>query len=371
MRSTQKLLFFLLVFLLVFLSSRVWAENPNYNFSLIAVSGQTIDGIQLSNAFNATPCINDAGEVVFSTDYQLSPGNFGTALFSRHHVIAKRGDKIDGHIVSYVSGCALNNAGSVVFNVALQSGKSALVRKDRGSAARLLAMQGETIDGLELQSFGSFLIDDRGETVFTAFYKDHHGDTQVGIFTPHCVLVTPGSRVDGYLLSAIDPLIALSDTRVFFHAFNANIGEGIFSLHQLIVKAGDSVGGFTFVPVGTSAFGYLAASRHGRLAFGATYDGGGGIFTPHRVLVTTPGALPIPSAINDSGDFVYGDSVTGIILNDAPLFAFGDAIDGHVLNGIGLPPAINDRGAVVFTGNFGPDAGVVLATPKHGKACKP
>jgi len=143
MRSNQKLL----LFLLVFLSSRMWAENPNYNFSLVAVNGQTIDGIQLSNAFSLTPCINDAGEVVFSTDYQISPGNFGTALFSPHHVIAKRGDTIDGHIVSFVSGCTLNNAGSIVFNVALQSGKSALVRKDRGSPARL---RSGVQDGIEV-----------------------------------------------------------------------------------------------------------------------------------------------------------------------------------------------------------------------------
>ena len=369
MRSHHKRMFFLL---LVFLSSRMWAENPNYNFSLVAIDGQTIDGIQLSNAFNGTPCINDAGEVVFSTDYQISPGTFGTALFTPHHVLAKNGETIDGQVITFVAGCALNNAGSVVFSVALQSGKSALVQKDRGAPARLLAVQGESIDGLELQSFATFLIDDRGQTVFSAYYKCHGGAPQLGIFTPHAVLVTPGSTVDGYLLSGIDPLIALSDRRVFFHAYNANIGEGIFSLHRLIVKAGDTVGGFTFIPVGTSAFGYLAASRHGRLAFGATYSGGSGLFSPHKVLASMAGGvLPIPSAINDAGDFVYGDSVTGVILDNKPLFAFGDAIDGHVLNGISLPPAINDRGAVVFTGNFGPHAGVVLATPKHGKGCTP
>jgi hypothetical protein len=55
----------------------------------------------------------------------------------------------------------------------------------------------------------------------------------------------------------------------------------------------------------------------------------------------------------------------GLVVNQTPLFSFGDSIDGHILNGLHLPASINNRGAVVFVGNFGPDEAIVLATPKH------
>jgi hypothetical protein len=160
-------------------------------------------------------------------------------------------------------------------------------------------------------------------------------------------------------------MFAFSSRQLFFHANNASIGEGIFTLHRLLVKAGDVISGFQLIPVGSSAFGYLAASDRGKVVFGATYEGGSGIFTPEAIVVaTTGGLLPEASAVNDSGTVVYGGP-EGLLVNQTPLVDSGDSIDGHIINGFAIPPGINNRGAVVFVANFTDGEGIVLASPKH------
>ncbi len=350
--------------LFVFLSSPAKALDPNYNFSIVAINGQTIDGLELTSAFGPLqPCINDSGEIVFMGSYLISPGDYGSALFTRHRVIVKAGDKIDGEVLENVSGCALNNFGEVLFQGGFSSGKAALYRKQGLFPATRVAVEGETIDGLEIQTLETMAINDLGEIAFYAFYTGKEGSGG-GIFTPHAVLVAQGCEVDHYVLSSIDPMFALSSRQLFFHANNASIGEGIFTLHRLLVKSGDVISGLQLIPVGSSAFGYLAASDRGRVVFGATYDGGSGIFTPEAIVATTGGQLPEPSAVNDAGTVVYGGP-EGLIVNQTPLVDSGDSIDGHIINGFALPPGINNRGAVVFVANFTDGEGIVLASPKR------
>jgi len=352
--------------LFVFLSPSAKALNSDYNFEIVAINGQTIDGLELTAAFGPIqPCINDSGEVVFNGSYQISPGDFGSALFTRHRVIVKAGDKVDGEVLENVSGCALNDFGTVVFQGGLSSGKAALYRKQGRLPATRLVVEGEKIDGLEIQTLDTTAINDLGEIAFFAYYSGPNGSSGGGIFTPHAVLVIPGREVDHQVVSSIDPMFALSSRHLFFHASNASIGEGIFTPHRLIVKTGDVISGFQLIPVGSSAFGYLAASERGRLVFGATYEGGSGIFTPESIVAAAPGGLlPEPAAVNDAGAVAYGGG-EGLMVNQTQLVNAGDSIDGHIINGFSLPPGINDRGAVVFVVNFTDGAGIVVATPKQ------
>ena len=348
--------------LFVFVSLPVRALNPNYNFSIVAVNGQTIDGLTLTTFVAGQPCINDFGTVVFGGAYGPS---YNTAIFTPYHVIVKTGDKVDGEVLTGVYYCALNNSGTLVYGGGLQEpGKSALfVKPGIGPTARV-AVVGEKIGGLELENFSNIAINDFGEVVFSAscYSPDHSLET--AIFTPDKVLVAPGSEVDHNVLTGIDSMFALSSRELFFHGFNSSIGEGMFTLHSLLVKIGDVVSGYQFEPTGGAAFGYPAASEQGELVFGGVYAAGAGIFTPRSIIVATGGLGPPAAAVNNSGTVVYLGS-NGLMVNQTPLVDYGDTIDGHILNGLGLPAVINNRGAVVFNAQFEADfQGIVLATPK-------
>lgn len=351
--------------LLVFLSLPVRALNPDYNFSIVAINGQTIDGLTLTAAFGATPpCINDFGEVVFTGSYSPSPGNYETAIFTPYHVIVKTGDEVDGEVLTGVFYCALNDFGALVYGGRLESGKAALFVKPGPLPAERIAVVGESIGGLELQNFYNVAINNFGEVVFSAAYHGPNNSIATAIFTPRAVLVAPGSEVDHYVLSGIDPMFAMSSRDVFFHGSNPSIGEGMFTLHRLLVKIGDVVSGFQFEPTGGAAFGFPAASERGGLIFGGVYATGAGIFTPRSILVATGGLLPPVASVNNSGTIVYGGA-NGLIVNQTPLVDFGDTIDGHTLNGLSFPLSINNRGAVAFKANFTSGyEGIVLATPK-------
>lgn len=149
--------------------------NPNYDFTIVAISGQTIDGLQLTPAFGGQPCINDSGEIVFTGSYMISPGNFGSALFTPNHVIVKAGDQIDGQVLINVGLCSLNNYGELLFIGGEQSGQSALFEKQGPSPAELVVASPQKIGGLELHQFLSFSVNDAGKIVFSAFYTGQNG----------------------------------------------------------------------------------------------------------------------------------------------------------------------------------------------------
>jgi hypothetical protein len=362
MRHSWKLLS--LLSLLVGLSCPAWSLNPDYNFSFVAINGKTIDGLVLNGYFGSGQCINDLGEIVFTASYGPIPTDNGSGIFTPTQVLFKTGDVVDGQVLTGVGGCALNNAGTLIFGAGLPSGKGALFIKERGKPAKCLVLGGQKIDGLELLFFPTFAINDYGQIAFSAYYKSSKGLIETGIFGPHAALLLPGSKVDNYVLTSIDPTFALSSRELFYHASNAKIGEGIFETLHLILKTGDEISGHQLMGEGGSTFGYLAASDNGKLVFGAGFADGSGIFSPHSILASTTGLLPEPAAVNNAGVIVYYGA-DGLVVNQTPLINNGDAIDGHILNGLNLPPSINNFGAIVFEAEFTDGSeGFVLATPK-------
>ena len=259
MRRSWKSLISLSLF--VFLSSPVRGENPDYNFSIVALSGQTIDGLLLAPAFGYQICINDPGEIVFIGSYMISPGNFNSAVFTPQHVIAKTGDIVDGEPLTNFGGCGLNNYGALLFGGGLPSGYGGLFLKQGPLPAKRLVTGGsQKIDGFEMKFIENMAINDFGEIVFSANYAGPNGSMPVGIFTPKSVLLVPGSEVDHHVLSSVDATFALSLQQLFFHAASPSIGEGIFSLHELIVKTGDVISGHQLVSQCCGTFSSPAAS---------------------------------------------------------------------------------------------------------------
>jgi hypothetical protein len=367
MLRNWKLLIFLS--LLHSLSLPMWALNPEYNFSIVAISGQTIDGIELAPGFTSfTPCINDLGEIVFGAGYQVSPGNFDTALFTPQHVIIKPGDVIDGQALTGLGGCSLNNSGDLLFDGGLSSGYDALFRKNRGSAPTKVIFGGkDKIDGIEPLFFPYYIINDLGQVVFSAYYKCNRA-IEVGIFTPEAVIAARGFKIDTYVLRDIDFRFALSSRQLYFHAFNGPYGEGIFTPHTLIAKTGDVISGFELGDTGNGAFNYLTTSDRGELVFSGTYQNGSGIFTTRSLLETTSGLGPTPAAVNNRGTLVYAGD-TGLFVNNTLLIdSNGDSVDGHIVNGFRIPAAINNRGDIIVEVDFTDgNQGIILATPKHWK----
>jgi len=100
-------------------------------------------------------------------------------------------------------------------------------------------------------------------------------------------------------------------------------GTGIFTQNELLVQAGDTIGGRTL-----TSFGSPVINDSGRVAFFATYEGGAGIFTQTSLIAKT-----------------------------------GDTICGKTLIALGQP-AINSGGAVAFTALFSDrSSAVILARP--------
>jgi hypothetical protein len=342
--------------------------NPNYDFTIVAAAGQTIDGLQLTS-INLGPFINDIGDIVFLAAFSTASGD-RLALFTPNHVLIKPGDHIDRHVIQSPIQGAINDSGEFVFSAVEQSGRIALFRQAGSRYERLAAADG-FIDGLKLHQMSLFALNQLGEIVFGSPYTDQNGDAGFGLFTPQHVLVKTGGVVDQHVLSSIDNVFALSSNELFFHAFTSSGLEAIFTLHSVVVKTGDTISGFQLMPEGSSAaIGNLAVNNRGDLVFGATYQNGSGVFTPQSIVAQTGGLLPPGAAINDFGDVVYFQNepgVFGLFVNQAELVTAGDSVGGRTINGFGLPPTINDKGQVLFLANFTGStntAGLILATPK-------
>jgi hypothetical protein len=105
-------------------------------------------------------------------------------------------------------------------------------------------------------------------------------------------------------------------------------GTGVFTQKDLLLQAGDTIGGQTL-----TTFGYPVINDAGIVAFFATYEGGAGIFTQSSLIAKT-----------------------------------GDMIAWKTLTDLGQP-VINRSGAVVFAGLFSDgSSAIILARPILGSA---
>jgi hypothetical protein len=347
------------MFLALF-SSPLQALDPNYNFEVLTVNGQTIDGLTLLSI--QSPQIDNFGKIVFFGGYQAGTTT-GSALFTPNRVLVKSGDNIRGHVLTGVSPFALDPVtGELAFIANDQGGAFLLFSKRDRLEPRLLASSGEQIDGLTLKQILSVAVNANGSIAFGATYTDAHGSSGTGVFAPGSVLAKTGQTIDGNVITSIGTtFVGLSLQNVYFVARTNSGITGLFATHKAVVKTGESIGGNQITSID-----YPAVNEFGNLVFAADTTTGAGLFNPPRVVFTQTYPLDdFPAAINDFGDLVYGVSA-GINLNDSLLLAYGDTIGTNVINGLAFPAALNDRDQVAIQGNIaGAANALILATPKH------
>src|ERR1700744_443203 len=171
-------------------SSPLHALDPNFNFQILAVNGQTIDGLTLLSV--QSPQIDNFGTIVFFAGYQSGTTD-GQALFTPTKVLVKSGDNVAGNVLTNVSPFALDVVtGQLAFIAGDQSGTSLLFSKRGGQQPRLLASSGQKIGGLTLKQFLSVAVNANGFIAFGATYTDAHGTPGSGVFTPGRVLAKTG-----------------------------------------------------------------------------------------------------------------------------------------------------------------------------------
>jgi len=353
-------LFTTLVIFLGLSSYPLQALDPNYNFQVLTVLGQTIDGVTVIGL--QQPQIDNFGKIVFFGAYQAGTAS-GNALFTPNSVLVKSGDNLGGHTLASVSPFALDPVtGELAFIAIDQSGAFLLFSKRHELRPHLVASSGEKIDDLTLKQILSVAVNANGFIAFGASYTDSHGNSGTGVFTRGRVLAKTGQVIDGNVITSIGgSFVGLSLENVYFVAGTSTGTTAIFTTNKAVVKTGDSIDGNQLTSID-----YPAVNEFGNLVFAADTTSGAGLFNPPRVVFTQTYPLDnFPAAINDFGVLAY-PVAAGINVNNSLLLAYGDTIGTNVINGLAFPVSLNDRGQVAIQGNIaGAANALILATPKY------
>ena len=269
------------------------------------VSGQTVGGISF------VPALNDLGTVAV----RCLLSSQSLAILTSTTLLVKSGDGIGGQTLTSVGLPAINNHGTVAFVGSFSGGTGVFTQN------AMLAGSADLIAGQTPTSFGPPAINDRGTVAFQSWFS---GRIATAILTPTATLVQTGDTIAGKTLTNLffAPALNSDGTVAFVGVFSG--GTGVFTQKDLLVEAGDKIGGQTL-----TTFGYPVISDNGVVAFFATYPGGQGIFTQKTLIAKT-----------------------------------GDTICGRTLVGVGQP-AISHGGTVAFAALFSDrSSAIVLARPQ-------
>ena len=367
------------------LTSYSYAAESAYSYDVVAQSGETIDGITLTTLDNAST--NDFDTVVFGANYNDGSYAGASGVFTRNHVLLKKGDIVRGLTVSRAFIRGINDFNELALFFSYGNGIPTAIGKfvlDGESLVPVgkLVKAGDVIDGLTIQDFRECFINDMGEIVFRADYLDPSSGRGgfIGVFTLNRVLVKANSEIQGIPLSgnnSFNQLYGVSDfgTLVFdTTGFVPNVGivqTGAFTQHKALALPGETVDGIPLL----GAFS-PAISHFGRTAFTGEYAIGSNcssclgyaVFGPGGVVAKTGDTISgitlnfvISTGINDDGVVLmqgFFSNGYGLFTKDSVVAATGDTLGGVQVEGF-FSSEINDCGDVVFS-SFG---AIILA--KH------
>ena len=375
----------------------IGAASSAYNYTVVAKSGDVIDGITLSNL--TRPFIADDGTVLFIKDYDLNT-TCCSVLFSKHvnsaggAVVVKQGDVIDGLTITQIFRATSNDSGEIVFSASFtgpRAGTGIFRRK-----AKVVAT-GDTIGGLTILGPNSDgQLNDSGEIVFASQYSGPNG-TGSGLFTPNRVIVQNGTTIGGLTLTGVSaPVLSKNGTIAFIGGTNSFVG--IFTQSGLLLKNGQTVSGLPLVgPLPNPAITEL-----GVIGFGSNciLNGVIGIafFLGQAVIAKTGDTIdgltlsvsgdpvapqPLGIAFNATGEAVFeslattasGASTAAIFTQHHLVVQNGDTIAGFTVGNIFgsggsffFLPSINDSGQVAFqttdASSKSLGTAIFVATPK-------
>ena len=275
MRSKVLLAHFCLAALL---TSSSYAAESTYKYDVVAQPGVKMDGIWPTTFLKVA--MNDLDTVVFEAGYNDGSYAGAAGIFSRNHVLLKKGDVVRGLTVGHPFLCGLNDFDEVALTFDYGTNRSTALGKFVKHGQSIvpegkLVKTGDVIDGLTIQFFRECMINDMGEVVFSADYVDSSGNSHIGVFNRNKVLLQYGSEIQGIPISGnnyFNSLDGLSDFgTVAFSTlgFLPNVGEtqtGAFTQHKVIALAGQTVDHIPLLDVSSPAI-----SHFGRLAFTGTY----------------------------------------------------------------------------------------------------
>jgi hypothetical protein len=359
-----------LTFGLIGLAGPVRAAAPGYTFTILAQTGDTIDGKTLIAI--GDPIINNAGTVVFPASF-----DGGSGIFTPSNLLAQTGDTISGETLTNIvdpygrAQIAVNNSGSVVFVGDFAGGTGIF------TPSSLLFKTGDVIDGKTLLSIGGVEgrigINDAGIVVFQAAFKQPYFPSQAyGIFTSSGLVSDP---VSGFYNLLRAPQINNTGTVVFVINRDFDV--------EISTQSG-VVGGGEYAD-------YPAINSAGSIAYSCGFEGE---VTSNSAICTTMSDRWGTGTII-SGKVVYGAaSFTRPALNDAGTLVFNalfqsDPKFGADESGIATPseliisskdtivgkpltyyfeafgsPTINNSGTIVFRASFADGtSGIVIVTP--------
>jgi hypothetical protein len=342
MRSGKLLVF---VCLAALLTSSSYAADPSYNYQLIAQSGAKIDGITLLGFEHMA--MNDFDSVVFEASYNDGSYEGAAGIFTKKHVLLKKGDVVRGLTVNrpFIRGINDFNELLVSFSYGIgiptALGKFVLHDDKIVPEGKFLKI-GDVIDGLTITAFRETYLTDLGEIFFSANYTDPSGVSSIGVFNRGHVLIKNGSVVDGVQLGqtySFNTLYGVSDNGTLaFDTYGymppqagSLYGEdlyGAFTQHKILGISGETLHG----KVLAGAFSPVI-SHFGRLAFTAQYD-------------ITPNCIS------------YGCATYAAIDQHGTVAKTGDTIEGNFLRGSVSAVAINDQGVVVMQADTGTGYGL-------------
>jgi hypothetical protein len=384
MRSKVLLAHFCLAALL---TSYSYAAESTYKYDVVAQPGMKIDGI--SPTYFDNVAMNDLDTVIFEAGYNDGSYAGAAGVFSRNHVLLKKGDIVRGLTVGRPFICGINDFDEVALSFSYGTNASTALGKFVKHGQSIvpegkLVKTGDVIDGLTIHDFRECTFNDMGEIVFSADYVDSSGNGHIGVFTPNRVLLKYGSEVKGIPLSGnnyFGRLYGLSDFgTVAFDTMGVlpNMGgsqTGAFTQHKALALPGETVDKIPLV----TAFA-PAISHFGRVAFTGEFAlsscnsfncAGYAAFGPDGVVAKTGDTISgftlsnsvVTFGVNDDGEVLMQADFPGgygLFTKDSVVAATGDTIDGVQVEGF-VNGQINDFGDVAFS-SF--DA-VILAKHKN------
>jgi hypothetical protein len=239
-------------------------------------TGDAIEGLTIRDFREIT--FNDLGELVFSADYGDSSGG-GIGVFTRDRVLLKVGSEIKGIPLSgntYFSRLyGLSDYGALVFDTSGFQPGQGITQTGAFTQRKVLALPGDTVDGISLTGVFSPAISHFGRTAFTGEYANGSKCSSCigyAVFGPGGVVAKTGDTISGITLTDATAE-GINDEGVVLMQADFFGGYGLFTKDSVVAATGQTLAGFQvegfvnsqindFGDVAFSAFGGVLLAKH-------------------------------------------------------------------------------------------------------------
>lgn len=145
---------------------------------LIGAVGEQIDGKIITAIGDSSPSINNAGQVVFTAQFDDGEGLLRQGIFTKDELIVQDGDVVSGQLlVGFQNNPRINSAGRIAYRTNQGLFRDNVLIAGGGSDS----VAGKTIADPGI--LAEFDLNDSGTILIRAAFLDDEGITQTGLFT--------------------------------------------------------------------------------------------------------------------------------------------------------------------------------------------